>query len=258
VWELIAEPAAVADPPVGLDDCNLWVSETHQYEASLAAKAGFTIGSVAVTANYRLLVMEVARAATHVVGEVTERWGCGYRLVIEISDISGMASFTLPAIAASVEVSKKEASVRLQVNGYKGDELWDELPVPKPFSVDSYKEYMAAASKVQHLFAANPANATPVRLAVGATQSVAAGGVTQVEATQSVAITLLLNFAAQGVPQDQAVKSVTSLTALEAKDVQQLASGLYLMLDPGGDTKTRASVAQPMLEPLRRGNWKLP
>jgi hypothetical protein len=238
----VSNPTARPNPPVARADCKSWTSAIYQYEHSAALAAGFTVGSIKVKGEYRLLVMDVARTAKHVNGDNIEVWGYGYRLLVEVNQVDAVAQLTLPAIAASVQ----------------GDKMWDMLPQPKPLDVESYREYLEAAGKVQKLFASDAENAVPVMLSQGAVDSIAANGVTQLEAREAVATTLMMNLASGGADQQSAAQAAESLTDLEAGEIGLLAQGLYLMLDPNGSGKTRAEVASALLEPLRAGSWRLP
>lgn len=254
----ISNPTVASDPPVTRADCKSWTSAIYQYERSAALAAGFTVGSIKVKGEYRLLVMDVARTAKHINGDNVEVWGYGYRLLVEVNQVEAVAQLTLPAIAASVELGTAEAAVRLDINGYQGDKMWDLLPQPQPLDVESYREYLQAASRVQKLFASDVDNAVPVMLSQGAVDSVAADGVTQLEASEAVAIALMMNLARGGATQQDAALAAGSLTDLDAGQVELLAQGLYLMLDADGSGKARAEVASALLEPLRGGSWKLP
>lgn len=252
----LANPGSEDQPPVTREMCRSWTSAIYQYEHSAAVAAGFTVGSIKVKGEYRLLVMDVARTAKHITADTIAVWGYGYRLLVEVNQIESVAQLTLPAIAASVELGAVEAAVRLEVNGYQGDKMWDVLPQPKPLSVDSYKEYLDAAGRVQKIFGSDPTNAVPVKLSEGVLESVAAGGVTQLEAREAVAITLMLNLAAEGADHHRAVQAAASLSDLEQSQVELLAQGLYLMLGDGGNSSRE--LASSLLEPLRQSGWRLP
>ena len=144
---------------------SIWESHVYQLDRDAAASLGFGVGSVTLTANTRLLVLDTARVLSMRTGRRTERWGCGFRLVVEVSDIDAVGKLALPAIAASVEVGNAEASVTLEVKGYKGDDLWEVIPPPAPLDVDSYKNYLEAAARIQKRFQAKPENLELVLIA---------------------------------------------------------------------------------------------
>jgi hypothetical protein len=153
-----------SDPPPA-DLPSNWESHVYQLDRSAALDLGFTVGSVKATGRTGLLVMDTARTKEIRRGRRTERWGCGYRLVIEISDVDLVAKLSLPAIAASAEVSSAAASITLEVKGYKGDDLWDVIPPPAPLDVDSYRTYLDSAANIQRRFKDNPSNQVAVLLA---------------------------------------------------------------------------------------------
>jgi hypothetical protein len=251
-----AMPTADADPagePVTREQCNHWSSSIYQYEFSAALSAGFQVGAVKASDDYRLLVMDVARTTNRTVGDKVEQWGFGYRLKIEIDKASVVASLTLPAIAASVEVKGVQASVSLEVTGYEGDDMWGPLPVPQPLNVETYKTFLDAAAKVQAVFAKRPDAAVPVLLSTGSVDSIAANGVSQAEARDAVALVAMLNAAREGVDQARAVDAATAYSDIGDGEARLLAQGLYATLGSDGP-----AVADALLEPLRQAGWRLP
>jgi hypothetical protein len=166
-----------------------WESHVYQLERDAALDLGFTVGSVKASANTRLLVMDTVRAETIRRGRRTQRWGCGYRLQIEISDITATGRLTLPAIAASVEIGQAEASIMLQVKGYPKDDLWDVIPDPKPLDVESYKNYLEAAARIKHKFMQIGDQAVSTLLATDDPKSdLAVGGISSMELEESSAV----------------------------------------------------------------------
>jgi hypothetical protein len=166
-----------------------WESHVYQLDRRAALDLGFTVGSVTATANTRLLVMDTVRAETIQVGPRTQRWGCGYRLQIEISDIATTGRLTLPWIAASVELGQTEASISLHVKGYPKNDLWDVIPDPEPLTVESYKHYLEAASNIKDKFNELGDAAISVLLASDDPKSeIGVGGITDVELAESSAI----------------------------------------------------------------------
>jgi hypothetical protein len=154
-----------------------------------AAELGFTVGSVKATANTRLLVMDTVRAETIQVGRRKQRWGCGYRLQIEISNIEAAGRLTLPWIAASAELGQIEASINLNVRGYPKNDLWDVIPDPEPLDVDSYKHYLEAASNIKDKFNELGDEAVSVLLASDDPKSdIMVGGISDAELDESSAI----------------------------------------------------------------------
>ncbi|MGQ0840023.1 hypothetical protein [Actinokineospora sp.] len=233
-----------------------WTSSIYQLEQQAAVEAGFTLGSVKASADYRLLVIDVARSAVRKIPRTrrSETWGYGYRLLVEISDVSNVTSLTLPAIAASVELGQVKASVRLEVNGYTGSELWNELPVPRPLDVDTYKDYIAAAKRIQKAFFEHPDKALPVKLADNDESTIAEGGVNETEIRESVVLVGLMKRIEDRVPQGSAAASLTLESDLPAEVVDQLAAGLYATLRVGTDDASRragAERAAAFLNPLR-------
>lgn len=233
-----------------------WTSSVYQLEQHAAAEAGFALGSVRVEGDYRLLVIDVARTAVRRFPRQrrSETWGYGYRLLVEISDVEGLASLTLPAIAASVELGQVEASVRLEINGYTGAELWNELPVPRPLDVDTYKDYVAAAGRIQQAFANNPDKTCPVKLAESDESMIAENGVNDTEIREAVVMVGLLERASDKVPQEAAAGSLAAETDLPADVVDRLAAGVYNTLGIGADdasAREGAELASTLLNPIQ-------
>lgn len=164
---LMAVPAAEPAPDGVPTIFPNWESRVYQYEREAAAEAGFAVGSVKITSNYRLLVMDTARSVRVEHNGWFKLWGFGFRFLVEVSDISLVGKLTLAAIAGAMEVSEVEANVRLEIKGYKGDDMWDVVPPPRPLDVDTYRTYMTAVEKVQKAFKANPQHAYAVLLAEG-------------------------------------------------------------------------------------------
>lgn len=259
VMTAIASPETIDQPPVQRADLANWDYRIYQFEYEAAVEAGFSVGSVKVKGGYKLLVIDAARSRDVVNGEKRETWGYGYRLLVEVNNTDSMGSLTLPAIAASVQLRTAEAQVWLQVNGWVGDELWGELPAPKPLDVDSYRAFLEVASRIQKSFATHPDKAIPVKLAKGEAQSLAADGVTRAEAREAVAAVMMLNLAREGASIDEMVNAVVAHSDLDEGAVSRLAQALFLSLedgDPSGDR--RKELASSLLEPLRQGGWHLP
>lgn len=146
---------ATSDRALGDDEALTyasWESRVYQYEWAAAIEAEFTVGSVRTDGNYKLLVMDTVRTGTRVVDDFREVWGYGYRFLVEVSDFSLVGKLTLPAIAGAVETTRLEATVRLEVKGYDGNEMWDIIPPPKPLDVDSYQTYIGAVSTFRKHF----------------------------------------------------------------------------------------------------------
>jgi len=141
--------------------------------------------------------MDTVRSTTVTKGDRTELWGCGFRFIVEVSDIELTSKLTLPAIAASMEVTALEASVRLEVKGYPGNEMWDVIPSPKPLDVDTYRMYMDAVDKIQKAFGSNPDKAVPVLLAEGSID-ILAGGINDTDIEASVLVGWALERIAAG------------------------------------------------------------
>ncbi|HEU0130435.1 MAG TPA: hypothetical protein VFQ85_05515 [Mycobacteriales bacterium] len=243
---------------MGRDDCRQWSSAIYQYEYHDAVSAGFAVGSVKTKGDYRLLVLDVARTASVPDGDRIVTWGFGYRLLVEVENAEAAGSLTLPAIAASVELGRTNATLRLEIKGYTGADLWKVLPVPRPLNVDTHRDFLAAAEQVQKAFGDHPDNAVPVQLSAVPAESIAAGGVTQVEAREAVAVTMLLALAADGADQSTAARAVASYSDLDEADVDRLTQGLYLCLDGDGSGPGRVESASALLDPLRQGGWSLP
>lgn len=236
---------------------SLWRSSIYQLDQDAAADAGFAIGSVKLSGNYRLLVIDVARTAVikDPVAMRQETWGYGYRLLVEISDEQAVGSLTLPAIAAAVELNQVKASVRLEVNGYVGDGMWGQLPVPRPLDVDTYKDYIAAAGRIQQTFEKDPGNARPVLLAEGDLSQIAQGGVNDTEVREAVVLVGLLRGIAGGIDRERAASGMLSSSDLSEDVIDSLATSVYALL--GTDTTGRPSheaveAAAALLYPLDR------
>lgn len=234
-----------------------WSSSIYQLDESAAVEAGFAIGSVKFSGSYRLLVIDVARTA-QIKDDVAmrqETWGYGYRLLVEISDEEAVGSLTLPAIAAAVELNQVKASVRLEVNGYVGNSMWGELPIPRPLDVDTYKDYIAAAGRIQQAFQDNPDDAKPVLLAEGDLSRIAQGGVNETEIREAVVLTGLLRGISERATREQAASAMVGSSDLSEDVVESLATGLYALLgtDSAGLPSDRASeTASSLLFPLNR------
>ena len=255
----LANPEQAANPPVTRDELTDWDFSIYTYEREAAAEAGFAVGSIKVEGGYRLLVIDAARSANFVNGQKTEKWGYGYRLMVEVNNVETIGSLTLPAIAASVELRKAEAQVRLRVNGWKGDALWGKLPAPKPLGVDSYREFLEVAGQIQRSFGEHPDMAVPVKLAEGETQTVAAGGVTQFEIREAVALTIMLNLARDGASPEEMSRAATAHSDITDMEAGRLAQALHLSLEDGDPSgRRRRDLASSLLEPLRQGGFELP
>ncbi len=197
MFRAVASAEVATDPDTGVAKMDLvslasWETRVYQYDRTTAADFGFTMGSVKATANSRLLVMDTTRSKSIKAGDRTELWGCGYRFQIEVSDISLTTKLTLPAIAAAMEVTALEASVRLEVKGYTGNEMWTVIPAPRPLDVDTYRTYMGAVEQIQAAFAQHPESTVPVLLAEG-TVGILEGGISDVDIDSAVLVVWALN-----------------------------------------------------------------
>ncbi len=255
----LANPEPSRNPPVSRDELTDWDFSIYTYEREAAAEAGFAVGSIKVEGGYRLLVIDAARSVNVESGPKTEKWGYGYRLLVEVNNVDTIGSLTLPAIAASVELRQAEAQVRLRVNGWVGDSLWGKLPAPKPLGVDSYREFLEVADQIQESFGRHPEMAVPVKLAEGDTQTIAADGVTSFEIREAVALTIMLNLARQGASPEEMSRAVLAHTDMTDMEAGRLAQALHLSLEDGDPTgQRRKELASSLIDPLRQGGFDLP
>jgi hypothetical protein len=241
-----------ATAPSGLDPtkCSEWSSAIYQYDYRHAVSLGFAVGSVKLDGNFRLLVMDVARTVVESSGEEAVTWGYGYRLLVEVESANLATSLTLPAIAASVELGQMRATLRLEVKGYTGADLWKVLPVPRPLDVDTHRDFLDAAAKVQQAFAEHPEHAALVKLSAASKASIAFGGVSEVETREAVALALMLALAADGADEQRVVDAVASQSDVDGAVIEQLAKGLFVHLG-SGDPKSRAEAASALIAPMR-------
>ncbi len=197
-----------------------WDSHVYQLDAHAALELGFTLGSVAVTANTKLLVMDTVRSATVRRGRRTQRWGCGYRLEVAVGEVAAEGRLTLPAIAASVEIGSTEASVSLSVKGYTANDLWDVIPPPRPLDVDTYKTYLEAASAIQQRFKALGDGAVSVLLASSDAQTdMLIDGVQEADLAASVAAVWALRSLEAGRVLAQALEDFADEDDVALRDV---------------------------------------
>jgi hypothetical protein len=225
-----------------------WESRVYQYEREHAIDAGFSVGSVKASANLRLLVMDHVRSATVQHQERKEVWGFGYRFLVEVSDISLVGKLTLPAIAGAVETTGLEASVRLEVKGYKGNEMWDVIPAPKPLDVDTYATYLTAVERIQAVFRDNPGQAFPVLLAEGRLDDIdiLVGGIDTADLEASTILAWSLRRIARGASLATASEDLGSIDHELGDSAQKLLEGAYhSILGPDLDPSARPNeVAQ--------------
>lgn len=210
-----------------------WESRVYQYEWAAAIEAQFTVGSVSFNSEYRLLVMDTVRSATEVVGDHRRVWGYGYRFLVEVSDISLVGKLTLPAIAGAAETTSLEATVRLDVKGYDGNEMWDVIPPPKPLDVDTYSTYLGAVVNIQKTFADHPEKAFPVLLAEGRIDGVDIldAGIDEPDVSSAVAVVATLRMCEQGRSlADAAGYLVTTSINLPVESIDAITRGVYTLL----------------------------
>lgn len=206
-----------------------WESHVYQLDRAAAGELGFAVGGVKITDTYGLLIMDTARVRTETKGLKTRRWGCGYRLVIEVSDIQAVGHLSLPAIAASVQMGTAEASVTLEVKGYKGDDLWDVIPPPKPLDVDTYKTYLTAAEVIQARFNEHPENMVEVLLAQDdASFDILLHGISDRDLVSVARIVRALTVLTEGATLAQALKDVG-----DNPDSTQLVESTYKAIRAG-------------------------
>ena len=186
---------------------NTWESHVYQLSRDAALNLGFTVGSVKVTGFTGLLVLDSARVRTRRKQRVTERWGCGYRLIIEVSNVEATADLSFPGIAASVELKQAQASVSLEVKGYSGDDMWDVIPSPRPLDVDTYKTYLDAAANIQQI-GDHPDKCVEVLLARDeAAFDILVGGLSNEDLGSAAVIVWALDVLSNGAPLVVALES---------------------------------------------------
>jgi len=246
---LRAVASADVQAPDQLPELINWESKIYQMEVGAALDAGFTVGSIELTDTARLLVMDMVRSVTVNKNDMQEVWGCGYRFLVEVSDIKLTGKLTLPAIAGAMEVTDLQASIRLEVKGYTGDDLWDVMPVPKPLNVDTYRDYMAAAGRIQKAFGAHPNNAKPVLLATDSIDMLA-GGITDTDLDSAVLVVWSLQRITDGKSLDEAsaIFARRNDNPLGDQAAEVLAQTYHFVLDsidgtlsPNPENKTRAA-----------------
>src|SRR5690242_4345945 len=111
-----SQPAAIPNP----GELDTWSQQTFNLSRSAAIGLGFSLGSIDVKGEQRVLVAEAARYK-----EVPDsdnkyrlRYGVALRLVVEATDLSGDTSISLPLLAAKVQVGQARTSTNLLLRGY--------------------------------------------------------------------------------------------------------------------------------------------
>ena len=154
-----------------------------------------------------------------------------------------------------MELGQAKASVRLDVNGYDDDEMWNVLPVPRPLDVETYKEYVAAAGRIQQTFHDHADKAFPVKLAENDGSLIADGGVNETAIREAVVLVGLLRRIRDEVPQDAAVASLAAVSDLAEDAVAKLGAGLYSTMGVKSDPESAragAELAETLLYLLDR------
>lgn len=140
---------------LALADLTDWEQYSWTLTAEEAAEVGFTLGSVSQSAKSQVFVREFSRTTTvESPGNPQERWGIAVRLVIEATGFDGHAKLTLPALAAEVQLSSKQAECRLKVLGYRKAGIADHFPDFTSFDVESYAQIMDNMTQLRNLLGA--------------------------------------------------------------------------------------------------------
>lgn len=162
---------AAADRPTSLADLTAgYRLFQSRYNESLAVNLG-VIGAGDVTGNRRALVFKyhffrIARRNCRVRNvDIPVVWGVGVASTLHIKEVRGQAKTnSLPGIAASVEFSRAEVTMRLDAEGLVGQPI--ELAFPSAasfvnFDVEAYGTWAVALDKIRGLMSASGVTATP-------------------------------------------------------------------------------------------------
>lgn len=132
-------------------ELNRWELRAHVYKDEEAAKlsllgglfhgSGKNVGAGAIHEGKRYVVRKDDK-------DQRVEIGVAVRLVAATTEWSGEAELTLPNIAASASLLRREARVAVDVVGYAGP-LGNLLPSPKNLDVTTCAEYLAAFANIQ-------------------------------------------------------------------------------------------------------------
>lgn len=201
-----------------LRDLADWEQYSWTLTADEAIQLGFTLGSVSQSAKSQVFVREFSRT-TQVERPPgpPERWGIAVRLVIEATGFDGHAKLTLPALAAEVQLSAKQAECRLKVLGYRGNDVAAHFPDFTTFDVESYAQVMANMTQLRDLLGAAQDQDIQAELLQKAQTTTT--GASSARRTQ-LGLVLGLYSLAEGLTLAQALQSVRH------SDPPELATGL--------------------------------
>lgn len=191
-------------PPPPVNRLCAGQSENYILDMNLAAKLGFSVADTEATAKHQVLVHGTIRYADvrgkngHVF-----RYGWALRAVIVATGEGLDADLTLPALAASVQFSRAQASCNLQVHGYNGNY---DMPSWNSFDVESYSQYQTQVAALEKQIEEDDQNVSPELLQVSVSNVLPgeAGSVAVVYALSAIAHKRSLESALEEYPGDQA------------------------------------------------------
>jgi hypothetical protein len=214
-------------------DLASWSQENYQLSVKAAAHLGFPIATSSDDVRRDLLIFGTSRWTDVDSGDGhVYRFGISLRVLVQVQSVEAELDLTLPAVAASVQLGRAQASAQLIVRGYNSSTLGKLLPPWQSFTVDSYSQYMAAISAIQQEIMNNDGSIVPQLLAT----TVAAP--TLPSSAQSVGTVLAL----RGISDGHRLAALLGSELAEPAEVQDSITQTYsdFGLGPGDDPGTQA------------------
>ena len=156
---------AVVDSEVpAAGDLSTWERRDVAYDATMAAKAGFVFGGLAIQGTERLFLSEFTRSQWVTASDGRRRrYGAGVRLFVKATSMSGKAKVGLSFLAAEAEMGNATARSDLTVVGYVGS-IGDHFVMQGTFNVENYVLMRQNMDKLIVQMADDTANLRPILL----------------------------------------------------------------------------------------------
>lgn len=156
-------PTRVADL-IGGSELNIY-----KFDQSTSASASYMGFSGAIGKKEMLFIQDYIRYRNVTCGSETKKMGVGLRCFIHVKSLKGKISATLPAIAASVELSRARSTFSLKTLGFgvDGSVLAQGLSSDGDYNVDNFGKLAVTFNNVLKLLdASSTIQIQPVDLTV--------------------------------------------------------------------------------------------
>lgn len=143
-----------------LKDLGNWQQDSYELSVAMAGSVGFPLWSASTDNHVKCMVFGVSRFTDLRSGGHIFRYGIAIRVFLEMLDVKGDTKFSLPAIAAQVELGLIQSNSELIIRGFTGD-LGPLMPEWQEFDVNSYARFMEKVNTIQTKIFSDPDSAQP-------------------------------------------------------------------------------------------------